>query len=164
MSIYESIESINRDPLNKIDLFDKLSDIDAMLGQVSFDPLIAENHYELMDIDLEELEEKTDQIFIAADAGNPRARLIILHSAQHEVDFAEDTILAIPDPDITQHGNKLLRRRLLYKERKTSPIKDEDTLAVLDGSISIIDALVEANRLRKTWHSKKQSISSDTLW
>lgn len=118
-----------------------LNDFDVELAQIELDPMQARFHPRLFRVNFEKVEASIDAIYCAADAGNPRARFLILAAAINQINSAGDDAQAFDEKmEISKTEIDIVASGC---QRENVPLERETAIAVLDRSIAAIELAIE---------------------
>ena len=141
MSLHETLELMALEA----DATEELTSIDFHLVRIGFDPANVRSNTQLYKTSAEQLEIGIDAIFSAANAGNSRAKFLIMAAAQHQSLFNPKSHTVIQDGcKVAESDIKRNEMDLDYNEASRQPIiKPIDALKELDESIAIIEITLE---------------------
>lgn len=140
MSLVETIEKLGKEAED----YEEITGIDVELAHIELDSEQKKFHPGLLHTTVEEVDTAIDAIFIAADAGDPRAKLIVLAAANNAVNIGDDAVKASDVPIIPTAGEiSLLELTLDCNEAKSKPVTNRLGLAEVDSIIGLMELTVE---------------------
>ena len=146
MSLVETLEKLGKEAED----YEEITGIDVELAHIELDSEQKKFHPGLLHTTVEEVDTAIDAIFIAADAGDPRAKIIVLAAANNAVNIGDDAVKASDVPVIPTEGEiALLELALDCNEEKSKPVKNRVGLEEVDAIIGLMELTIEnvSNRI-----------------
>ncbi len=119
---------------------ESITDHDLELAQIELDPELTKCHPGLFRFDEDKISTEVDSVYIAASAGSPYARFLILAAAHNQVRSAGQEIKA--DGEETIAVKDLIDFYTNY-DLESEPLEREEAIAMLDSSLALIELAIE---------------------